>query len=312
MGLQQQIEPIADSIDSSCIAVGTFDGVHVGHRSLLNHLNALVAEADIKSLVLSFRQSPRSIIDPSIKTPLLCSPETRAELIRARGVDYVQLIDFDDEIRTMTAEQFLATLQESVGMQHIVLGKQARIGHDQVDADGIAEIGRRRGFKVHTAAPLSRHGETVSSSVIRTALERGDVKRAAEMLGRLYERGGEVKHGKERAREMGVPTANMEWSRNLIMPAKGIYATWAKLPDGRVLPSGTYIGDNPTFGDGDNAFEVHIDNFNEDLYGQRVSVEFIEFIRPDIAFPSPAELNEAIQQDVEKIADIFANLSPTT
>ena len=128
------------------------------------------------------------------------------------------------------------------------------------------------------------------------------------MLGRLYERGGHVYRGSARAREMGVPTANMEWSRQLVMPAKGIYATWAKLPGGRTLPSATYIGDNPTLGGNLGTFEVHINHFDEDLYDQDISVEFIEFIRPDQEFDNPDQLNQAIQSDVTKISKIFADL----
>ena len=308
MGLHQQIAPIQESGSQACVTVGTFDGVHEGHQALLQRLVSVAQQNDVRSVALSFRQPPRSIIDPSLKTPHLYDVEKRADLIRELGINTVGLIDFNDEIRVMSADEFLTTLQTSLGMKHLVIGESALLGHDLLNVDQIGSIARRNGFQLHIVSPFIRNNLVVSSSLIRSALAHGDVKRAASMLGRLYERGGKVTRGAARAREMGVPTANMQSSPHLVMPAHGIYATWAKLPDGRILPSGTYIGDNPTFDGGQFSFEVHISDFNEDLYGQYVSVEFIDFIRTDDKFDTVEELEVQIQKDVDKIAQIFANL----
>jgi len=308
MGLHQQIAPIQEPGSEACVTVGTFDGVHKGHQALLQRLVSVAQQNDARSVALSFSQPPRSLIEPTRQTPHLYDAKTRAALIREQGIDAVQLIDFDDEIRVMSTEKFLTTLQSSLGMTDLIIGERAVMGHDRQDVDRIAEIANRNGFQLHTVPPVIRKDQIVSSSLVRSAMAAGDVKSAADMLGRLYERGGHVYRGSARAREMGVPTANMEWSRQLVMPAKGIYATWAKLPDGRILPSATYIGDNPTLGGNLGTFEVHINDFDEDLYDQDISVEFIEFIRPDQEFENPEELNEAIQSDVAKIAQIFADL----
>ena len=308
MGLHRQIAPIQEPGSEACVTIGTFDGVHKGHQALLQRLASVAQQNDARSVALSFTRPPRSVIEPTRQTPHLYDAKTRAALIREQGIDAVQLIDFDDEIRVMSTEKFLTTLQSSLGMTDLIIGERAVMGHDRQDVDRIAEIANRNGFQLHTVPPVIRKDQIVSSSLIRSAMAAGDVKSAADMLGRLYERGGHVYRGSARAREMGVPTANMEWSRQLVMPAKGIYATWAKLPDGRILPSATYIGDNPTLGGNLGTFEVHINDFDEDLYDQDISVEFIEFIRPDQEFENPEELNEAIQSDVAKIAQIFANL----
>ncbi len=312
MGLHQQIAPIQEPGSEACVTVGTFDGVHKGHQALLNRLVSVARRIDARSVALSFRQPPRSIIDPSRKTPHLYDVEKRVNLIREFGVDTVGLIDFDHEIRFMSADEFLTTLQTSLGMKHLVIGERALLGHDLLNVDQLGDIARRNGFELHVVPPILRNDLVVSSSQIRSALAQGNVKSAASMLGRLYERGGKVVHGKARARTMGVPTANMQWSRDLVMPARGIYATWAKLPDGRALPSGTYIGDNPTFGGNSPAFEVHIKDFDEDLYGQPVSVEFIDFIRTDDAFDTVEELEAQIQKDVKQINQIFESLPPHT
>ena len=308
MGLQEQIATIDKPDGSACVTVGTFDGVHIGHQALLQQLASVATQHEARSVALSFRQPPRSIIDPTRITPHLYDAEKRVALIEDQGVDIAHLIDFDDEIRMMSAEEFLTTLQESLGMTHLVIGERAVLGHDRQNARQITEIADGIGMELHLVSPVTRSELHVSSSSIRHALAQGDVKSAADMLGRLYERGGNVVHGKARARQLGVPTANMQWSPDLVMPARGIYATWAKLPDGRALPSGTYIGDNPTFGGNSPAFEVHISEFDEGLYDQYVSVEFIEFIRGDDAFDSVEELEAQIQIDIQRINQIFANL----
>ena len=310
MGLHQQIAPIREPGSEACVTVGTFDGVHKGHQALLERLVSLARECNSRSVALSFSQPPRSIIDPTHKTPHLYDAEKRVALIRELGVDNVGLIDFDDQIRFMSAEEFLTTLQTSLGMKHLVIGERALIGHDLQNVEQLETIAQRNGFKLHTVPPVLRNDLVVSSSHIRSALARGDVKRTAAMLGRLYERGGKVTHGAARAREMGVPTANMQSSPDLVMPANGIYATWAKLPDGQVLPSGTYIGNNPTFDTGQFSFEVHIRDFDEDLYGQYVSVEFIDFIRTDDEFDSIEELETQIQKDVQQINQLFDSIPP--
>ena len=314
MGLQEQIAPIEDADGGACLTVGTFDGVHKGHQALLRRLVEIADQHDAKSVALSFRRPPRSVIDPTRQTPHLYDSDTRVSLIREQGIDTVQLIDFDDAIRVMSAETFLTTLQNSLGMRHLVIGERAVLGHDLLNIVQLREIARRNGFQLHTVSPVLRNDDgtdvVVSSSSIRSALARGNVKRAAAMLGRLYERGGKVTHGAARAREMGVPTANMQSSPDLVMPAHGIYATWANLPDGRVLPSGTYIGNNPTFERGQFSFEVHISDFDEDLYGRSVSVEFIDFIRTDDAFDTVEELEAQIQVDVRQINQIFESLPP--
>ena len=308
MGLQEQIAPIRQTDGSTCVTVGTFDGVHKGHQALLQRLVNKAQGNATKSVALSFRQPPRSIIDPSRTTPHLYDVAARVSLIEELGIDVVHLIDFDDGIRITSAEEFLKTLQDHLKMTTLIIGERALLGHDLRNTDQLMDIAHSNGIELQTVPPVICDGDAVSSSRIRSAMARGDVKSAADMLGRMYERGGYVYRGSARAREMGVPTANMEWSRQLVMPAKGIYATWAKLPDGRVLPSATYIGDNPTLGGNLGTFEVHINNFEEDLYGQNISVEFIEFIRPDQNFETAQQLNLAIQEDIRRIAEVFEHM----
>ena len=189
MGLQEQIAAIKESDGNTCVTVGTFDGVHKGHQALLKTLVETAQRNGIKSVALSFRQPPRSIIDPSHKTPHLYDAEKRVALIRELGIDTVHLIDFDDEIRTTSAADFLSTLQTSLGMTHLVIGEKALMGHDRRNTEQIAKIAQRNGFELHLVPPVTQSDYHVSSSSIRSALAIGDVKSAADMLGRLTNAG---------------------------------------------------------------------------------------------------------------------------
>ena len=161
MGLHQQIAPIQEPGSEACVTVGTFDGVHKGHQALLHRLVSVAQQNDARSVALSFSQPPRSVIEPTRQTPHLYDAKTRAALIREQGIDAVQLIDFDDEIRVMSTEKFLTTLQSSLGMTDLIIGEGAVMGHDRQDVDRIAEIANRNGFQLHTVPPVIRKDQIV-------------------------------------------------------------------------------------------------------------------------------------------------------
>ena len=298
------------SAKGACITIGTFDGVHLGHQSLLNEAANRADQDEMVSIALTFRQMPRAVIDPSLEVPFLCDLPTRISLIENAGIDIVQPIDFDDQVRNTTAERFMSTLKEKFNLRCLVIGRNARVGNDQLGFDQLGGLGEELGFEVAAQRDVLIENRIVSSSAIRSALGEGDVRRAATMLGRLYERGGEVESGTGRARDVIAPTANMQWSRSLVMPAPGIYASWARMQDGRILPSATYIGDNPTLGGSARTFETHVLGIEEDLYGQKVSAMFVEFVRPDEKFDTPELLVEQMQRDVRSIEEILENEQP--
>ncbi len=289
------------------MTIGTFDGVHLGHQSLLNEVTLRASRGGMVSIALTFRQMPRVVIDPSLEVPFLCDLSTRVSLIRDAGVDIVQPIDFDDQVRNMSAQRFMSTLKEKFNMRCLVIGRNARVGNDQIGFDQLGKLGDDLGFEVAAQRDVRVETQVVSSSTIRKDLGEGEVRRAASMLGRLFEHGGEVEMGTGRARDVVAPTANMKWSRDLVLPMPGIYATWARLPDGRILPSATYIGDNPTLGGSARTFETHVFGIEEDLYGQFVSAMFVEFVRHDKKFETREMLVEQLQRDIRRIEEILEN-----
>ncbi len=310
MALEKQLADINRSANGTCITIGTFDGVHLGHQALLKQCVEAAKHQELSSIALTFKDPPRAVLDPSRPILYLSGLRHRIGLIRKMGIDVVHTIDFNDRVRTMSAAQFIDLLCHTIHMRCLVIGEGARIGHDQAGVDELRHLGGRKGFSVISVRPLRSNYGIISSSAIRGALGRGDVRQAAALLGRLYQRGGEVIVGTGRARKMNAPTANMKWDRSIVMPADGIYATWAELPDGRFMPSGTYIGKNPTLGGSDHAFETYISGIDEDLYGKIVRVQFVEFIRHDQTFESVESLQAQIKRDVERIEEIMDREKP--
>ena len=294
----------------SCVTLGTFDGVHRGHQSLLKSVTQHARADDLQPVALVFRVPPRSIINPSLRTPLLCNLSERIELIRAQGIEHVYIINFDDDIRTMSAANFVNELRQILNMDTLMLGEGAKIGNDQMP---IAELAAAPQANTHfITVPMARQADTpISSSTIRQALSHGDVKTAHKMLGRPFHRGGTVIPGQGRATKLGIPTANIAWTRDIVIPAPGIYASWTTIADESVWPAATYIGDNPTLGGASAAFETHLlDNFNGELYGETINVSFVEYIREDIHFPNVDHLEAQLKQDINQVSDLLSNATP--
>lgn len=303
----------AEARRPSCVTLGTFDGVHLGHQSLLRQVAECATANGLRSVALVFKAPPRTVITPELRMPLLCTLDERIRLIRAQGIDDVVAVEFDHDVRQMSAQQFLAQLRDLLGMTCLMLGDGARIGRDQLSlpqlreaTDGASEL------RLESVPIASAAGMVISSSGIRQALGSGDVVAAAQMLGRPFHRAGTVVRGRGRARELGVPTANISWSREIAMPAPGIYASWATFGDGyvEVWPSGTYVGDNPTFGGDSPAFETHLRGFDRDIYGEPISVSFVRYIRGDTEFASIDLLAEQIQRDIADIGAVLEGAEP--
>ena len=295
----------------SCVTLGTFDGVHRGHQSLLRSVTQHARANDLQPIALVFRVPPRSIINPSLQTPLLCNLSERVRLIRAQGIEHVHTIDFDDDIRNMSAAQFVDELRNTLAMDTLILGDGAKIGNDQMPISELTSDTQARTRFV--TVPIEHQSDTaISSSTIRQALSHGDVKTARTMLGRPFHRGGTVVPGQGRATQLGIPTANIKWTRDIVLPAPGIYASWTTIADESVWPAATYIGDNPTLGGASAAFETHLlDGFNGELYGETINVSFVEYIREDINFPSVDHLETQLKQDINQISDMLFNAAPS-
>lgn len=267
---------------------GTFDGVHRGHRFLLDQLKCEADARGLQPLAITFSTHPLALIDPERTPRSLSSLEER---VRRLGVD-VEVLEFDDALRNMTAEKFIAMLHERYGVTLFLLGFNNKIGSDRLGADQLAG-------RIISGVEIMAAGEhpvlPVSSSAIRAALEAGDITDANRMLGRPYSLTGKVVLGKQLGRTLGFPTANVEPDADVVVPAKGVYV--ARAGEHMAVVN---IGRRPTVDrpDAPVSIEAHILDFRGDIYGRTLTIEFLARLRGEKKFASLQELKDAINTDI--------------
>lgn len=269
--------------------VGVFDGVHAGHRFLLSQLKEIARVRGLKPVAVTFRRHPLELVAPGAVPLQICSAEERERLLREAGVEPLWL-DFTPELRAMPAMQFLELLR-SKGIGLLLMGFNNRIGSDRRCGAELAG----GPVEVMTAQELPESG--VSSSGVRSAVERGDMARAARMLGRPFALEGEVVRGRQVGRTIGFPTANVSVCPGMLMPPNGVYE--AQVGDRKAVVN---IGCRPTLDNGnDVTVEVLLLDFDGNLYGKRLKVEFLRRLRPEMKFGSLDELKAQIARDIESV-----------
>lgn len=282
-------------------AVGMFDGVHLGHQFLIDFMRR---EGEARGLVptaFTFSPHPLAVIRPGSHPRLLSTVPARRDLLLEAGAAYVEVIDFDEDTRRLTAAEFLAMLHDRYNVRALVLGFNNHFGSDR--PEGVVpyrEIGATLGVDVVQAPGYCGGGAPVSSSIIRGRVAAGDVSGAAAGLGRPYSLSGKVVGGKQLGRTIGFPTANIEVeSPDLLIPANGVYACEAVLADGSAYAAMTNIGQRPTV-DAEGApvsIEAHLLGYDGDLYGEKLVVRFWERIRDERRFDSVAALRRQLEDD---------------
>ncbi len=286
--------------------VGVFDGIHLGHRAVLDATRDLARRWDGESVVVTFEHHPRGVVEGKAP-PMITSVPHRLVLLERAGVDHTVLLPFDEEVRSITAEEFAdRVFRDGIGARGVVLGFDSRFGKDRRgDLEFLRTWGADRGIEVRSAPPVLRDERPISSSVIRAAIARGEHDLAQAMLGRPVAVYGRVVRGRGRGRELGFPTANLDLGGELC-PPEGVYAGWARL-EGRWLPALVNIGRRPTFERSGAAptVEVHIPGVDRDLYGEEIEVRFIRRIRGERRFARPGDLAERIRKDREELARII-------
>jgi riboflavin kinase/FMN adenylyltransferase len=283
------------------VALGTFDGVHLGHLRVIQTAIERAEELGVRSAVATFDPRPVSVIVPERAPDSLTSLPRRLELLRKAGVDDVLVINFTLELAARTPEQFAdEVLVGQLGAAEVVVGQNFRFGHHRAgDVDVLRALGEERSFGVTVAPLFEFDGEPVSSSRIRELIRLKSVEDAARILGRPPELEGEVVRGDGRGRELGVPTANLGLTRGYVQPAEGVYAGDVVLSDGRTFRSAISVGTNPTFdGEREVRVEAHLLHFDEDLYGDHVRVEFRRFLRGQVRFDNLDDLIVQMRNDI--------------
>ena len=296
MNLRQRLASITPERET-VLTIGVFDGVHQGHCHLLHRLVQLAGSSYLPT-VLTFTNHPITVLRPGTHVGYITSPEKKAKLLRAQGVELVVALDFTEELSLVTAHDFTAVLVEALRMKGLVLGPDSAVGRNREgDLRFLKKRGAELGFWVETVEPLVLDGDMVRSRRIRSALEQGGVASCARLMGRKYSLQGLVINGDRRGQELGFPTANLELAPDLVLPGDGIYATWAVI-DGVRYPSATSIGVRPTFDLTERLVEVYVIDFEADLYGKQLEVEFVGKLRDQEAFPNVEVLVEQIGLDV--------------
>ena len=285
---------------SAVVTVGVFDGLHLGHRQILER--ALARRRGDHCVVVSFDPHPDLVLSKHFhaEPPLTPLAEKRARL-NAMGVDTLDVIPFTRELAALPPERFVAEyLISRHGMRALVVGENFALGKGRAGNVGwLREHGAREGFEVEAVPLLELEGAPVTSTRIRGLLAEGRVADAARLLGRRYSLSGRVVKGRSVGRTLGFPTANLQLHAEKLVPAHGIYAVWAR-PEGEREPSmgAMSIGVRPTFGESERTLEVFLLDWDGDLGGRDLDVEFAHWLRPEQRFDSPAALSEAIARDV--------------
>lgn len=283
------------------VAVGNFDGVHLGHAALLRTLRRHADALGGPAVVVSFDPHPMQLLDPGRFQPLLTDPETRAGLLRAAGADAVILLRTTPVLLRLSAEEFFdRLLRERLNVRAMVEGFNFRFGRDRAGDTALLErMCRGAGVRFEVVPPLEADGAPVSSSRVRDALLAGDVATAARLLGRRFAVHGRVAEGAKRGRTIGFPTANLTDVATLL-PGDGVYAATATVGEA-TYAAAVNVGPNPTFGETARKVEAHLIDFAGDLYGREITVVFAERLRGTRPFGSAAELIEQLRRDVERL-----------
>jgi riboflavin kinase/FMN adenylyltransferase len=284
------------------VTVGTFDGVHLGHRDVLARLAARAARSGLRSVLVTFQPHPSEVLKPE-RAPLLLSPgEEQLELLAETGLDYAVVLPFSRALAELTAEEFVdRVLVPRFGMRELLIGYDHGFGRDRAGSvDVLLRLGERRGFPVEVVPPFKlAGGATVSSTAIRTMVSSGDLAGAATALGRRYAVSGRVSHGDKRGRTLGFPTLNLALaSPRKLLPPAGVYAVLAQTPRGS-FGGMMNLGPRPTFGDATLSLEAHLFDADGDLYGDHVRLDFVARLRDTRRFDSADALVGQLRLDAE-------------
>lgn len=293
----------------SVATIGFFDGVHRGHRFLINNVVKEAASRGLLSTVVTFDRHPRQVLGSDFQPRLLSTNEEKMLLLSKTGVERCVMLPFSEQIAQMTACDFMKKiLRDRLGVQVLIIGYDNRFGHNRSEGfDDYVRYGREMGIEVMSAQSFLLHGINVSSSVIRSFLQEGEIEMAENCLGYPYFFTGKVVKGFRVGHELGFPTANIEQDNMLKMiPSPGVYAVKVRIEGTVELKHAMMnIGTRPTFNGTQQTLEVHILNFNDDIYGKMISVAFVHKLRNERQFPSKEALSEQLVKDAQMVEEQF-------
>lgn len=298
-----------EHVPNTVVTVGTFDGVHRGHRALIETVVDKARKRNARSVVVTFDPHPREIINPGKSgIQMLTSLKERCELLEDVGVDVLLVIPFDRDFSLLTSEEFVReVIYKKVGVSEFVIGYDHQFGRDREGSiKTIEKLGKELGFASYVVSKQEMGDVTISSTLIRKTLSvEGDVKKAADYLNRLYLLNGIVAHGNKRGKPIGFPTANLKPEHeNKVIPKNGVYAVKVRV-EGNWYGGMMNIGIRPTFEGQERTLEVNIFDFHDDIYGQTIQVRFIDRIRDEMKFEGIEDLKAQLSKDKQKTLELL-------
>ena len=305
--------PLPPLPNGTTVTVGSFDGVHLGHQAVLREIDRRARAADRASVLVTFDPHPLEIVNPEAAPPLLTTGPERLEILAQSPLDYLVILRFDRHLAGLSPEEFVRNvLVQRCGVQELVIGHDHGFGRGRSgDVTTLRRLGARFGFAVDVVDPVDFGEQPISSSRIRRAVTGGDLASAAAMLGRTYGVVGRVGRGEQRGRRLGVPTINLsEVSPRKLLPPDGVYAVrveWRGGGGGGMMSQGP----RPTFLDGRRVLEAHIFDFEGDLYGEWVRIEWVERLRDIERFESQEQLQQQLQHDRTRALAVLRRSQPS-
>jgi riboflavin kinase/FMN adenylyltransferase len=292
------------NVRETVATVGTFDGMHLGHRDVVERLVRRAGELGVASVLVTFDSHPMEIVNPSAAPLLLTTMEEKLEVLAETGLEYLAVVPFNAALAAYSADQFVElVLRRCFRMRELLIGYDHGFGRQRAgNVEVLEDLGRKSGFRVEVVPPVqARDGHSISSTSIRRAVAGGDLDRAAESLGRRYSVSGTVITGANRGKALGFPTVNLgPPPARKLLPPEGVYAVRAQTPRG-VFGGMMNLGPRPTFGDGASSIEAHLFDMNADQYGEHLRLDFIARLRETRKFSSADALRAQLQTD-EKMA----------
>lgn len=295
------------NLKNSHLTIGVFDGVHRGHREIIQQLVQNAHAQNTPAAVLTFEPHPASVLTGR-EIRCLTTPDERADLLGALGVDVVVTQRFTPDLSTVPAHEYMSRLKTHLGMSHLLIGYDFALGKGREgNAPRLAEIGSELGYSVDVIPALSDESGVISSTEIRKLVATGNMQEAAKLLGYPYSMSGEVIHGAGRGKTINFPTANVDYAKTKATPPNGIYACWARLGSERFMAA-TNIGLNPTFTPERQipSLEAYLLDFDRDIYGESMTLEFMARLRDEIRYTTVEALIKQIHEDVDQTRTILS------
>jgi riboflavin kinase / FMN adenylyltransferase len=304
------VDALGPQSGGAAITVGTFDGVHLGHRALVARTIDEARSFGATSVLVTWDRHPLETLRPGSEPKVLTIPERKAELIEDTGIDTLVVLPFDHAFSKWSPERFVTDVLVRLGARAVIVGDGWRFGHKAAGTTELLQkMGAEHGFQVQVLTLAAVEGESVSSTRVRSAIAQGDMISARTLLARPFDVDGIVLRGERRGTELGFPTANLKLDRSIAHPPRGVYAGRAVTQAGIAYTAAINVGVNPQFG-GDPAttpwrVEAYLLDFDGDLYDQRLRVELHERLRDELKFESVAALVEQMEKDVDRTRDLM-------